>query len=649
MHSYLDSVINQATNICSNEKVVALALLNKAEEIAEVDNYPIELARIWRIKGLVYFYQVNYTEALDYFIQSRDLFKQLNNYVGEAKAIENIAIVYSHQDLFEQALVLKLEALDIRLKHGDSINLHRSYNNIAVSYADAKAYKEALKYYLKAVECVKILKQKHSFNLYYNNIGDVYLQLGEYDSAYIYFNKSLPYSIEENDRQIEADSYHYLGDYYATIGNINKAIEFYEKSYVIFEELRIIYEIEDIAASLHRVYAQTKNFEKAYEMHVLLKQMADSANSIETIQKLTGIEKHAAFEKEEKEQQFIHQLELHKQKLIRNYAMVLVLAFVVLVIVLIRSNIRKKKHNRELKEQRREIQQQNEEILTQHDKILHINHELEYQKKELETHRKNTLDGLIYAEHIQSSLLPDKSQFNEHFNEYFLFYRPKDIVSGDFYWLKSYDNASLIALSDCTGHGVPGAFMSVMGISFLNELVQKSDPANPAALLELLRQQVKQTLNPELKTNKSANYIDLYLSFKIKDGMDMALCFFDHHKLTLTFSGANTPILIVRDGTLINLKPNDNPIGAYLQETPFLNQTIQLIKGDMVYMFTDGYYDQYGGTKNKKFYVEPFINLLKDISGLTCSKQNSVLAKTLDMWQGVYEQIDDITVMGLRV
>lgn len=647
--NYLDSVITYATNICSNEMDVADELLCRIEVLADEEKYPLELASIWRIKGLICFYKVNYAEALEYFIKSRDLFQQIRNNEGQARAIENIALVYDYQGLHEKALNLKLKALELRKNDSLNNNLHRSYNNIAVSYKELKDYKKALEYFIEALIYADSIDFKQSHNLYYNNVGSIYLQLGNYDSAFYYFTKSLSYSFAENDKQMEANTYHYLGNYYLKEQDKNKALEYYLKAFELFKELGIVYELSDIANSLQHAYALTGNFEKAYQMHVLYKQMADSSNMLKAIQRITSIEEKAAFEKEEKHTQYQHQLEMHHQKLINNIAIILVLASFAITAIFIRSNRRNKKFNKELSRQRNEIQQQNEEILSQHDKILHINQELEYQKKELQTHRQNTLDSLIYAEHIQSSLLPQPVLIQKHFADSFIFFQPKDIVSGDFYWVKNYENATLLAVSDCTGHGVPGAFMSVMGISFLNEIIQKANPKNPAAILDTLREKVKKTLNPDLKTNKSANYIDLYLSFKIKDGMDMALCYIDHERRTLTFAGANMPVIIVRKGKIIELKPNDNPVGVYLLESSFVNQTLPLEPGDMIYLFSDGYYDQYGGSKNRKFYLDPFKIFLLEISGESAAKQHSKIIETLAEWQGVNDQIDDITVIGLRI
>lgn len=296
------------------------------------------------------------------------------------------------------------------------------------------------------------------------------------------------------------------------------------------------------------------------------------------------------------------------------------------------------------------------QIASQRDEILNKNTTLETQKKELSgqyseltKHRQKTLDSLKYAEYIQSSLLARPNDFEDSFSDYFILFKPKDIVSGDFYWLKQNKDTIFVAAADSTGHGVPGAFMSVIGISFLNEIIQQKTATTPALILETLRQQVKSALNPELNKQKSDNLVEMYINSKIKDGMDIALCAINNKTKILSYAGANLPMFILRNGEFIEFEPTGNPIGVYLIETPFTNHNFQLQTNDIIYLFSDGYYDQFGGEHNKKFYVENFKKILLKIHTLPCKKQNEILTKTIEDWQGLSDQIDDILVMGLRI
>jgi serine phosphatase RsbU (regulator of sigma subunit) len=214
---------------------------------------------------------------------------------------------------------------------------------------------------------------------------------------------------------------------------------------------------------------------------------------------------------------------------------------------------------------------------------------------------------------------------------------------------KQTNGTTYFAAADCTGHGVPGAFMSVIGISFLNEIIQQKTKLNPSLILEKLREQVKLALNPELNEQKSENYTEMYINCKIKDGMDMALCSINNKTKMLNYSGANLPLLIIRESAFIEFEPTGNPIGVYLLETPFKNHKFQLQSNDIIYLFSDGYYDQFGGENNKKFYVEKFKKLLLEIYTLPCKEQNEILTSTIEEWQGASDQIDDILVMGLRI
>lgn len=264
---------------------------------------------------------------------------------------------------------------------------------------------------------------------------------------------------------------------------------------------------------------------------------------------------------------------------------------------------------------------------------------IEKQKEEIEEQKKHIMDSIYYARRIQNAILPSFHVIDNYLKDYFILYLPKDIVSGDFYWMNGIDGLCMIAAVDCTGHGVPGAFMSIVGFNQMNYAVSVKKARSAASIMDELNAGVISTLNENVSDSS------------IKDGMDMALCIFDFKRMNLEFAGANNPILLIRDGEVTMYKGDRFPIGVYEGSVPkpFSNNEIDIRTGDCVYMFSDGYPDQFGGPDNKKFMLRKFQELLRDVHSMPMNKQKEILAQRLTEWRGDNEQVDDILVIGIRV
>jgi serine phosphatase RsbU (regulator of sigma subunit) len=262
-------------------------------------------------------------------------------------------------------------------------------------------------------------------------------------------------------------------------------------------------------------------------------------------------------------------------------------------------------------------------------------------KSEIEHRHNEVTKSITYAQRIQKALLPSSKILGVRFSDYFLYWKPKDIVSGDFYWFKRLEDYIVIVVADCTGHGVPGAFMSLLGISFLNDIYTKNNTLKSFQVLEKLRDMLKLALQQELRDRKRA-----------ADGMDMALCIINTKTLELDFSGANNPLYLIRDGKIKIFAANRNPIGIHPSETAFENHTFQLKKNDKIYMFSDGFIDQFGGDAGRKFLKRNFQRLLLFISekNLNMEEEKEILEEAFQQWKGdKHPQIDDILVLGIRI
>lgn len=259
------------------------------------------------------------------------------------------------------------------------------------------------------------------------------------------------------------------------------------------------------------------------------------------------------------------------------------------------------------------------------------------EEKEIQKQRNRIAESLQYARVIQKAVLPPQEKFERFFSEHFILHLPKDILSGDFYWIQKKGNQLCFAVADCTGHGVPGAMMSIMGISFLNEIVARSCDFKANRLLNQLREKVMNSLG-----QTGAGDIS-------EDGMDIALCIIDQDTETLQYSGAYNPLYLVRKGELLIYSPDHMPVGVHvMEEKSFANHEVKLEEGDAIYLFSDGFADQIGGPANKKFMYSNFRSLLLKIHNLPMGEQKVVLERTLHDWMGKRKQIDDILVMGVK-
>jgi serine phosphatase RsbU (regulator of sigma subunit) len=275
-----------------------------------------------------------------------------------------------------------------------------------------------------------------------------------------------------------------------------------------------------------------------------------------------------------------------------------------------------------VKERTEEVVRQKEEVERQSRKVVEL--------------YKNVTDSIRYAKRLQESILPPEKRIKELLPDSFVLYRPKDIVSGDFYWVEKVDNKVMFAAVDCTGHGVPGAFMSLVGHNGLNQSIKEHGITKPSDVLRDLNRISYETLHKDR---------DQF----VRDGMDMALCALDPDRLILEYAGANCPLYLVREGEVVPFPPDKRPIGGFdLGDQGFTDHRIQLRKGDVIYIFSDGYADQFGGPKGKKFLYRRFRELLVSIHDKPMDRQKGMLLEALNQWRGAQEQVDDILVIGMR-
>ena len=262
---------------------------------------------------------------------------------------------------------------------------------------------------------------------------------------------------------------------------------------------------------------------------------------------------------------------------------------------------------------------------------------IEIQKTDLELKNKNVTDSLNYAQRIQEALLPSEQYLKRYFDDSFIYYKPKDIISGDFYWIGENGNIIFVVAADCTGHGVPGALMSMIGHELLNKIINIDKISKPATILSLMSHDLENIFSREKN-----------IGLVIRDGMDIGICAVDSEKKKVSFAGAFFPLYILRDDKLVNLEGDKHTLGMNIHGLSYTNREIEIYKDDMLYLFSDGYVDQFGGSENKKFMYRRFRYLLMTIYKFPVEDQKAILDENIKTWMGENDQIDDMLIIGFK-
>ena len=621
--------------------------------------------------GMAYYYEADYEKTLEYWEQQLEVNRELDNKSDIALMLSNIGVIYKNWGNYKEALEYYQNALNIQEEIGDTLNIARSFINIGnIYFAFEVDYNKALEYYKKGLELLELIDEKKDMANILNSIGLVYKEQNDYGKANDNYRRALIIFQELGDKQGIAMSQNNMGSVYAEGGNYEMALLYSQNSLKIYEEignkkemafslrdigkvyfkwkkynqslknyfesLKIIKEINlkkeklVIYEDISEVYAATGNFQQAFEYFKQYSTLKDSIFNEENLKQINELETkyetakkdmeivQLASEKTIQEAQIkIQEAQIKQQKMV---LYVFIFGFLIILgfsILLYRQYSAKKKANILLEEQNIEIKLQRDQIYQQNKEIT---------------------DSIQYAQRIQTAILPPSDYIKKIFPNRFLLFLPRDIVSGDFYWLMEKNEKIISVIADCTGHGVPGAFMSMLGIAFLNEIVSKSDHLHPNEILDQLREHVITSLHQTGRTGES------------QDGMDIVLFILDKKENVLEFAGANNHLFIFRNNELMITKGDNMPIGIHTRaQQPFTSHTIKLQKNDILYTFTDGYPDQFGGPNHKKFMIRKFKKLLKEIHDKPMAEQKNILENTLDKWMTASDQIDDILVMGIKI
>ncbi len=384
------------------------------------------------------------------------------------------------------------------------------------------------------------------------------------------------------------------------------------------------------------IYKEENDSREAYDLYEMANAVKDSIFNEERSRHID--EYSILYETQKKEKEIVLQkadierknADLRQQKILSQALTGGIVVLAIFAGLIVFAYIQKRKINLKILQQKQEIEGKNRQLDLR-------NEEIETQRDLLFKQNQEITENIEYAKRIQTALLPSNEILDKHLKEHFVLYLPKNIVSGDFYWVKTVEQYTLVVVADCTGHAVSGAFMSILGISLLNEVV-KEGVIDPAMLLKRLRTSIKTTLR---QTNNP---------YDTRDGMDMALCIIDRNKKKLYYSGAFIPLIVIKGNEIFEYSPDKMPIGIFpVEKEAFTNHTIDLDGTECIYMFSDGFYDQFGGANFKKFKRENLQLALLENHKLPMDEQREILTQRFEDWKGEIHQFDDVLVMGFRV
>ncbi|OJJ14740.1 hypothetical protein BKI52_41635 [marine bacterium AO1-C] len=649
----------------------ALGFGKEALLLAKTNKYTQGEAVALKNIGVLYQYQGNYPQALENYLQSLKIFEQIKDESGIANVLNNIGIVYRNQGNNKKALTYFVRVQKIDEANGDQTGLASILNNLGSIYYQEDNFEKAQEYFEKSLKIEESLKDDAGISISYNNLGLVALAEKKVEKAIDYYTKALKLDEKAGNKTSASGTLNNIAYAYQTQDKLKKALSYALKGYQLAEEVNSQELVMQLSETLMTIYEGLKDFEKAYEYqtyHLFAKEeVFNEANTkkVSNLQSAYELEKKQAEVALLKANEERSKAESARRQSIIIFTLMIIIILAIGIVGLYVSNQRRKRVNGVLRKQRNVLREKNEEINQQKEEILAQRDAIEERNNEIVAKNQDIESSIQYAKRIQEAILPNKDEMKQALPQHFIYYRPRDIVSGDFYWfakteplplyadspdfqgnklLKGFENEKLIlAAVDCTGHGVPGAFMSAIGDSLLNHIVFDRRLHEPASILKALQDGVRKALRQDEIENK--------------DGMDMGLVVIDMEKKELTFAGARNSLWIIQNSEMTEIRGDTVSIGGWQpnQHHQFTTHTFPLDIPTSIYMASDGYQDQFGGPKGKKFMRRKLRELFKEIYHKPMEEQYRIIDTTMKEWMSFpsadaaqQEQVDDMLVVGVR-
>ncbi len=596
-------------------------------------NYKPGIAEAYNLKGVINRDQSNLRDALENYLTALKLFEELKLPTEVAGVQNNIGLIYAEIKEYRTALAYYFKAEKINRSGNKKNYLAINYNNIATCYQKLKQYSSAQIYLNKSLTLRAAINDTIGMAMAYHNIGINYQLTNAADSAIFFFSKSLKYLSNMNPNIGHAYNYLELGNTYLKQGKLSDAESYLLKALKISEDGALEGVKTEIYKYLSELYKKKNNFREAFKFQELYMESKELVENDENKNEILKKELEYDFNQRQELQrieasnkQKVYNTEIKSQKKLTMYAIAGLVILSTLILIVFRSYNQKRKANTIISRQKELVEHKNKEIL----------------------------DSITYAKYIQDALLPSDSLIKESGLNCSILFKPKDIVSGDFYWMHTSQNIerteseTYIAAVDCTGHGVPGALVSVVGNNGLNRCVKEFKIHETGKILDMLSELVEETFD------KSDN--------NLNDGMDISLLKVinvrEKSLIRAQWSGANNPLWIIDSGgkTIREIKADKQPVGKFSYRKDFTTHEFELAKGDRLFLFTDGYADQFGGSHKsnevvlgKKFKYKQLKTLLLSTHQYSLADQKTQLNNAFQQWKGNLEQVDDVCIIAIEI
>ena len=583
-----------------------------SQAVALGDRNPAVWHRILFVQGKILETAGEHTEAMASYMKALGHAEGVNaNEDHMAQILDRMASVHILQKNFRQALSYRERAVDLSRKIGDSIGVAIYTFNLGVLYYYMNDTKKAIEKYVEVLPLFEKLKENEYVDVTYNNIGAIYFNDSLYDKALVYFKKSYQSRAQSGNLHDIASSLNNVGETFQKLGESDSALAYCQRAFDIAEKSGLYELIIPTSQNLAMLYEAKNDFRTASHYHKVHANTKDSVFNTESQRQLQEMSVKYESEKKEKENEILN-LQLKNESFLKYIFIALAGLILISALFVYRGYRQKKAANT---------------VLSEKNKIIEAQH-------------KDITDSIRYAQRIQQAILPPDKMWQGLLPDSFVLYKPKDILSGDFYWIEQRDDRVFFAAADCTGHGVPGALMSVVNFNLLNKAVLEQNILTPQAILDAVNQWL--TISLHQTFHESA----------VRDGMDIALCALNRETRTLQFAGAfNGAYVYKKDGSLLEVKGDKIPVGLYIDEKmrSFSGSQLALTQGDRLFIFSDGYADQFGGPKGKKMKYTRLKQYISESLHMTMTEQKNYLDAKFEAWRGQYEQVDDVLVIGVCV
>ncbi len=559
----------------------------------------------------------NYEKAIAFYFKGLDLSEKIHDENNASHALNNIGIIYENENKPELALLYYRRSLEKMKQLGNKWGVASSLTNIGLVFKKRNQMDSSLIYYNQALELREELADTKGLALVLNNIGSVYLAIGKYGAALPYFEKALALSREAEDKHLLCIVLNNMSDCSLNRKDFSKSIAYLDTAYALAGKIESKDMLMGSCQRYCNVFKAMKKFDLALQYEVQYSGLKDSVFNATNQKAIFEMQQRYESEKKEREidsrnaDSTIAATRLkHDRALVLSLGSGVLLFFLFVGLIYNRGGVKKKSNTL--------LEAQNELIRIQKEEIT---------------------DSISYALNIQKAMFPSEELLTSVFSEHFILHQPKDIVSGDFYFVERAEDYIVFSAIDCTGHGVPGAFLSFLGMDILQDAVHRKGLLKPADILAHLDTEI----NIRLRQSSGKE--------SIHDGMDLALCTLNLKTKELQYAGAFNPLYCVSSGVFTEIKADKHAIGANRDGKPvsYTNHVLNLKTGDCIYVLSDGYADQFGGASGKKFKYKPLKELILKLNPLPMNEQKAVLNKTFQDWKGDLFQVDDILILGLRI